>query len=309
MYNWYSFKPNDTLFFRGAEPMVKGEDHSSNFIFPPPTHTIAGAIRTYFYNLDKKNNDNKYSSIIKIGEEYGGFNLIGPFFKVNESIYIPAPYSWFIEKNSKEKNKDKFGRIDGKFQVIKSYHLKTPLIKNSSGILYWAKGEDELESTGSFWMNLEDLYTDKSVVELKETACFYSSEIRTGIALNKDHTVRKSHIYSFNHCRLKNDVSLLFGIDIDELGDSGILTLGAEQRFGKYKKENLKINLDRDGDLFMSLSLMPVSPQTNSSVISTGKIHYIGGWDLHKGFHKPMKGYFPAGTVFSENFNNCIRIS
>jgi len=43
---WYSFLPQDTLFFRGAEPAVMGENHTASVIFPPPAHTIQGALRT-----------------------------------------------------------------------------------------------------------------------------------------------------------------------------------------------------------------------------------------------------------------------
>ena len=46
MMNWYDFTPQDTLFFRGAEPAVMGESHAASMIFPPPAHTIAGAMRT-----------------------------------------------------------------------------------------------------------------------------------------------------------------------------------------------------------------------------------------------------------------------
>jgi len=302
MYNWYSFEPNDTVFFRGSEPMVKGQDHNANFNFPPPIHTIAGAIRTYFYNIDKKNNENKFSDIIKIGEEYGGFKLVGPFFKIDEKIYLPAPYSWFVEKSSASSESKEY-------KIIKSYPIQSDLIKTSSSDLYWAKGENELESIGGKWINYDDLINGAGEIEIKKIENFYVSEPRTGIALNKDHTVRKSHIYSFNHCRLRDKVSLIFGIDIDDLGDKGILILGAEQRFGKFKREDLKINLEEDGALFMSLSLTPISTEANNSVVATGKIQYLGGWDLHRGFHKPMKGYFPAGTVFNKKFDNCININ
>ncbi len=297
MNNWYSFEPNDTVFFRGSEPMEKGQDHNANFNFPPPAHTIAGAIRSYFYYLDKKNNESKYSHIICIGKENGEFNLVGPFFKMDEKVYLPAPYSWFVEKSKKEE-----------YKIIKSYPIQSDLIKTSSGSLYWAKGESELESIGGKWINASDLINGSDQAEVKSVTDFYVSELRTGIALNKNHTARESHIYAFNHCRLKKGVSFFFGIDIDDLGSSGILPLGAEQRFGKYKKEDLKISLDADGELFMSLSLTPVSTDANKSVVSTGKIQYLGGWDLHEKFHKPMKGYFPAGTVFNKKFDNCISI-
>lgn len=301
MYNWYSFEPSDTVFFRGSEPMEKGQDHTANSIFPPPIHTIAGAIRTYFYNIDKKNNEKKYSHIVKIGEEYGEFNLVGPFFKIGKKIYLPAPYSWFIDKSA-------VSTENAKYPIIKSYPIQSNLIKTSSGNIYWAKGENELESIGGKWINYDNLINDTDESEIRDVTDFYVSEPRAGIALNNDHTARESHIYWINHCRLKDDVSLIFSIDIDDLGENGILTLGAEQRFGRFKKEDLKINLDTDGDLFMSLSLTPVFPEANNSVISTGKIQYLGGWDLYRRFHKPMKGYFPAGTVFNKKFNNCINI-
>lgn len=297
MYNWYSFEPIDTVFFRGSEPMDKGQDHNVKSIFPPPVHTIAGAIRTYFFNIDK----NKYSNIIKIGEEYGGFKLVGPFFKMDKNIYLPAPYSWFIEKPSD------FSK-NTKYQIIKNKPIQSNLIKTSSSSIFWANGESELESIGGKWINYNDLINGTPESEIRDVKDLYVSELRTGIALNKDHTARESHIYWATHCRLKKNVSLVFGIDIDDLGESGVLILGGERRFGKFKKENLNIKLNNDGKLFMGLSLTPVSSEANNSVDSTGKIQYLGGWDLHKRFHKPMKGYFPAGTVFNKKFDNCISI-
>ena len=43
---WYKFFPVDTLYFKGADPMVMGENHTASYIFPPPAHTISGALRT-----------------------------------------------------------------------------------------------------------------------------------------------------------------------------------------------------------------------------------------------------------------------
>ena len=44
--DWYKFNPVDTLFFRGAEPMIMGENHTVSHVFPPPAHTLSGALRT-----------------------------------------------------------------------------------------------------------------------------------------------------------------------------------------------------------------------------------------------------------------------
>lgn len=292
MVNWYSFDPIDTIFFRGSEPMVMGESHDANFNFPPPSKTIAGAIRTYFYKSDKEN----YKDIIRVGKENGGFNLIGPLFMENSKVYIPVPYTWYVESNK-----------NGRYDVIKADLVDSKLIKSSSGKLLWAKGGGTVSPLGGKWVQIDDLNKTKNV-ELKDTDDFYSSEPRTGIALNKNKSVRKSHIYSFNHCRLNEGVSLIFGIDVDELGESGVLTLGAEQRFGRYKKEDIKIAFSDEGDKYLALSQTEGNEITNSAVIATGKIQYLGGWDLHLGFHKPMRGYFPAGTVFDKKFDNCIAI-
>ncbi|MEN6433162.1 MAG: hypothetical protein ABFD06_09870, partial [Smithella sp.] len=81
------------------------------------------------------------------------------------------------------------------------------------------------------------------------------------------------------------------------------------QRFGEYKKlDNVTFPNGKTG-LFMTLSVLPGNENANSHCIATGRLLYYGGWDLHRGFHKPMKGYFPAGSVFKEKINdNCIAL-
>ncbi len=299
MYNWYSFEPCDTVFFRGSEPMNIGEHHDATLNFPPPIYTIAGAVRTYLFKKDKE----KYKDLIKLGSEQPGFKIVGPFFKLKKETYVPTPYCWFREKKKDKKEK--------KIKIIKASELKTNLIKSSSQGLLWAKGETELESVGGRWIRWEDLFnkeTDKQKVEILNTEDFYEIETRVGIALDKNRRAREHHIYSFSHCRLKKDVSIIFALDIDELGEEGILTLGAEQRFGWFKKEKVHLDFKLDGNFFMSLSLIEGTTKANEAVVATGKIVYLGGWDLHKKFHKPMRGYFPPGTVFNKRLENCIAI-
>lgn len=299
MFYFYSFQPNDTIFFRGSEPMSMGEHHDSTLNFPPPIHTIAGAIRTYFFKKDKA----KYEKLINLGKEKPGFNIVGPFFKLDDKVYVPAPYLWFREKQKYKESIDK----DEKVKVIKAKRIKKGIIKSSAKDMYWAKGNSELETIGGSWIAYDDLM-GKEVVNLRTIEDFYETEPRVGIALNPNRSVRTHHIYSFTHCRLKKGVSLIFGIDVEDLGGEGVLFLGAEQRFGWYKRENFDLDLNKQGNYFMSLSLISGSKEANESVVATGKIVYLGGWDLSKGFHKPMKGYFPAGTVFNKKLDNCIAI-
>ena len=69
------------------------------------------------------------------------------------------------------------------------------------------------------------------------------------------------------------------------------------------------VRFSDDGNHYLSLSILEGNEEANASVVATGRILYFGGWDLKTGFHKPMKGFFPAGTVFNKKINNnCIAI-
>lgn len=330
MLNWYSFKPMDTLFFRGAEPMNIGEDHSASSIFPPPIQTISGALRTTvliqneisFKDYDKDSfNDEKIVEAIGKYNEDAPFTIIGPLFLKNKKLCVPAPYDWYIEiEKENKKFIDESAENDEikKFKIIKSSKLKTDSIKTKTGNIYWAKPEEnepeenELVSLGGYWVFLEDLYLKSDEKYILSLEHFVSFEYRTGIALQESRAVREGHIYAFNHARLHNDVDIVFGIDKElPIEDEGVLKLGAEQRFGQYKKlaENENPVFKNEGDNFLTLSIVPKSDAANQNVMAAGKILYMGGWDLAKGFHKPMGGYFPSGSVFSEKINeNCIAI-
>lgn len=318
MTDWYSFTPQDTLFFRGAEPAVMGESHSASMIFPPPAHTIVGALRTaaLFQNEIAFADYNKGSlppgkeSVIEaIGKsgEAAPFNVLGPFFLSEDKIWVPCPFIWFSDKNGKRDPAAKTRKV-----TISAPCPKT-LFKTESGEkLFWAKGYG-LETLGGNWVSLDELCTAAEEKTIKGGSDFFTSEIHTGIALDikNKRKARDGHLYSFVHARLRQDVKLVFGVDRQlPLRDSGIFKLGAEQRFGEYRKiGNIKMPRGSSG-LFISLSIVAGSKEANDCCIATGRIQYYGGWDLHKGFHKPMKGYFPAGSVFDKEIDNknCIQL-
>jgi CRISPR-associated protein Cmr3 len=311
--NWYSFNPQDTLYFRGAEPSNIGESHTASAIFPPPAHAIAGAVRTAvlrqnevsFKNYGKAgfNDERIITAIGRAGEE-SPFSLKGPFFMIDGKLWVPCPYSWF-----REKEPSKNGATT---RIIRSEPLKNSLIRTGSGErLRFAKGGD-LESLGGNWVNIDDLFNSPSEKIIKNGREFYVMEPHTGIALDvkSRRNVRKSHIYSFTHVRLLNGVTLIFAIDaILPLDDSGVLKIGAEQRFGAYEKiKRIDLGCGSSG-LYMTLSMLAGSGTPSDHVVATGKIQYLGGWDLHRQFHKPMKGFYPAGSVFDTQINkNCIEL-
>ncbi len=303
--NWYSFEPADTLFFRGAEPMNIGENHTATANFPPPARTLEGALRTTILKQNKISIDQYYDNSIDSGlldiigpaNKKAGFSIIGPLFRLNDTLFVPAPYSWFFDKDDGEKEK---------VTIYKSHLINNRLIKTSLKNLFWAKGEKgELETLGGKWVSISDLFAQSNSVIKKEINAFYAVEQRTVIALDSNRSVRAHHLYSFSHARLNKNVNLIFGVDKDlPISEKGVLKLGAEQRFGAYQKEP-DIGLNHGAsNIFMSLSQVPGSNEANNTIIATGKIQYLGGWDMKKGFHKPMLGFFPPGSVFTKKLND-----
>ena len=308
--HWYKFTPVDTLFFKGSSPMNLGENHTASHVFPPPAHTLSGALRTAVLAQNKVSFDDygRGNEPAEISEAIGKagmiapFSLVGPLFMEEKTIYVPAPYSWFKDKDSKEE----------KTSIIKGKPLKSRLLKSETNDFFWAKGETgNLVSLGGMWIRKEDLHSTSKTIEVKKGMDFFKNEPRTGIALERSRKVRRSHLYSFNHARLKEEVSLIFGTDLNlPIEDQGVLKIGAEQRFGWYQKisDNL-MEFSDNGNLYSTLSILEGDITANQALVATGKILYFGGWDLNKGFHKPMKGFFPAGTVFNQKINNnCITI-
>ena len=237
---WYKFTPVDTLFFRGAEPMNIGENHTASHVFPPPAHTLSGALRT---TVLRQNNVSfkdygigmaPAEIIAAIGKagQAAPFSLIGPLFILAKDVYVPAPYSWFMEKHHKKMQDSAF------VKVVKGVPIKSRLLKSEYPDLLWAKGEtNETASLGGNWIKQQDLHSPEESIEVKTSGAFFDNEPRTGIALEKSRKVRQSHLYSFNHARLKKEACLLFGSDKHlPLADKGVLKIGAEQRFGWYEK-------------------------------------------------------------------------
>jgi CRISPR-associated protein Cmr3 len=318
--DWYSFSPQDTLFFRGAEPANMGESHAASAVFPPPAHTIAGALRTMAlvqnniafddYGKGRLQGQEIIAAIGKAGEE-SPFSILGPFFHVEGKIWVPCPFTWYGEKDENDSNTPT--RERNPMKVTTSKALNSAMIRTGSGVnLRWAKG-DELETLGGRWVEIEALNSGSDEKTIKEKGFFCVTEIHTGIALDvkeKRRVVRDGHLYSFVHARLCQGVKLIFGLNKAlPICNKGVLKLGAEQRFGQYEKfDGITIPQGNSG-LYMSLSIQEGSEEANQSVVSTGRIQYYGGWDLHRQFHKPMKGYYPAGSVFDKRLNdNCIEL-
>ena len=233
--------------------------------------------------------------------------MAGPLLSKNGKYYIPAPFSWFYPKSDdKDINNAEVMNVE---KIYKSQNTSSSLIRIPAE-LQWIKSEhSEIISAGGMWVDADELRGTHRNIELLSPSAFFVSEERTGIALS-GRSVREGHLYTMNHIRLKENVEIVFAVDSElPLDDSGVLKLGGEQRFGRYNTIDSVLEFSDSGNRFLSLS--PIKAQGNSEyMLATGKIQYIGGWDMNKGFHKDMVGYYPAGSVFNKKIDaNCIGIA
>ncbi|PIE00910.1 MAG: hypothetical protein CSA81_13255 [Acidobacteria bacterium] len=312
---WFSFDPVDTLFFRGAEPMAMGESHTATSLFPPPVRTLSGALRTAvlkqngisikrFYENDfgrKQGEQQVLETIGKAGDDAQNtpFQIIGPLLYEGSTVYMPAPLAWVADRSAVEKLSDK-GVCELETQWMSSE--TSPLVPWPRQFT-WARrsGYQTLEH---FWTPVKT-YPGSGAARLhvRHQNSFYSEEVRTGIALENRRNVRHGHLYSFKHHRLHAGVRILFGSTRPlPLADRGLLFVGAEQRFGQYQILKTEITLPTTPSQYeVALGPIECSLINHKDVFATSKPLKFGGWDLKKGFHKPLTSHYPPGTVFQHN--------
>ncbi len=325
---WLTINPVDTLFFRGAEPMIAGESHEVNTVFPPMPATIIGAIRGEIMAQQGKSPRQYMKDAEKTAEEcplFGlpdkpGFELAGPIFSVvvdnDETLLLPVPSHWFAEYDSGENSS-------------LNIHCALPLSDEIAGFgitgsattpLWCIKPESaQLKSLSGCWMtvnclqqagkqrfkvdwriNLNDLTRGQAVI-IPESVLFHR-EFRVGIALDRNRNVKDGHLYSASHVRLHLAVAIVAGIIAEvngELAPQGIMQLGGEQRMCSYSfREPPALSVHHDGPFVMNLS--PTEAVDNDFVkpIYAAKLLRVGGWDMKRGFHKKMTTYYPSGSVF-----------
>ncbi len=151
---WYEYLPSDTLFLRGAEPMVSGTSFETTQIFPPAVSVLSGAIRTAVLAQHKisirqyKKGDPISEKIGKFGKK-APFKVLGPFIKYHRSYFVPAPFTWFTEnKVTDDSITIKEARpLDEKIQ-------KRLGLKSSAPVIGWVRHHKEIKSVGGNWVSL-----------------------------------------------------------------------------------------------------------------------------------------------------------
>ncbi len=331
---WILIDPLDTLFFKGSEPMVAGENHEVRSVFPPVPSTLRGAICSAI--LRQRGIDpaefvkapKGLSSLPLLGTaEKLGIEVIGPLLHLTlkdggEDWFFSAPANWFakvpdnLDEGPREIEVSVADVREGGYS-----HLGITGSNPFPAMVMDPKDQD-MKSLSGFWTNataLDAIARGKPSIRVHGTiermrvaepiiaplSAFYCFESRIGIAL-EDHTrrVKRGHLYSTTHARLESGVRLGLGMKSSlipsHLNRQGTLQLGGEQRVCRYEQlpQGPSFTTGRTAWV-MSLSVLPFRELKDLENLPrvSGAIIRMGGWDMQKHFHKPMRAYLPQGTV------------
>lgn len=293
---WFSYCPLDTITLKAAGRW--GERGTTEF-FPLPAQTISGALRTAVlreHGVDLSRGASWPSEIIDAIGQPGSeapFTLTGPLLRKAGRLLVPAPHHWYVHTDEEEGKEKK--------RLLKAFELNSPLIFCSSAKpLRWVS-HLKVEALAGKWIPLEslNLKDGNDVTAWGRADLADDDELRVGLELDLDkHSARKGKLYSLRHLRLRPDVELVWAIDGDlPLPPSGLLQVGGERRYGRYERIASPIEV-AEGPLHLALSMIRVTPETKAALVAASSLQYLGGWDLNRGFHKPMSAYYPAGSVF-----------
>jgi CRISPR-associated protein Cmr3 len=323
MNTWYELTALDTLFFRGSEPMEAGQATVAP-LFPPPVTVIQGALRTAmlrqhcisFSDYKQGNVPNEVVNLIGKCGEAAPFTVTAILLKYQDSLYAPAPASWFIDAVDKPVSAQEY--IGSKVITATSTAADAAGLGviSSSGQVSLVLAQKEALPLAGCWVDVS-LFAQESITlaqgDLLTAAELFATELRTGIEIDSGRKVVEGKLYSANHIRLRDGVTMLIAVDTPPgLADSGLLQLGGEQRKCRYELLAARplFTPVTTAKGFVALAPIVATADNLNSVAAAYKPVITSGWDLSKGFHKPSAAWYPAGSVFSKQINDaCIPIA
>lgn len=340
---WLLLDPLDTLFFRDAQSMTAGESHEVHSFFPPMPSTLVGALRTAVLmqrKLDFQDFTKHDGPSQRITDDFpllgtpkaAGFDVFGPLLVVKTTAGLlnwlfPAPANWLTESSltlSKgcmerlveiavaDRIPEEVGRRLGLCGTVSNpvwvTNPRATTLKSLTG--FWAnKAGLEKVAAGTHCLTLHGSTETVSLTEpaLLPSNALVASETRVGIAMDaSSRRVKKGHLYSATHARLKAEVSMAVGLSdalvTDYLDASGVLQLGGETRMVRYDRFIEEPVLPNGkSSWIMAVNSVPYSVLLEQRFEGlprcSGSLIRMGGWDMQKGFHKDMCALLPPGTV------------
>jgi CRISPR-associated protein Cmr3 len=236
----WTFAALDTLFFKESRPMeaVGGSQLAS--IFPPPSRTLIGAIRTAIGESQKVNwmhyakGDSPLCSMIGTADSLGPLRFTGPYLIRQGERLFPMPLTYLQSEQGQT-------RLLPSEEAVHCDLGKVCLPVKQDTTLAGSKPLENAFLSGnglSAFLNGADI--DKADIFLASQ--LYSREDRLGIGRDyQTHSVEDGLLYQTCHIRPKHDAQLQIGIALDgltaELPTTGMTRLGAEGRLAAWQRE------------------------------------------------------------------------
>lgn len=326
-------EPNDVLLFRESKPFMAGEGHLARSVFPLP-QVIAGAIRSKI--LINSNFSDEAKELVGFKKDEPNFKILGNFlFKDEEFFTTPLDIArakdvdgyFFVKPLEVWNGKLIFGGKHIHFKSVGGYLSYDNLVRYLKGEL----NEDELG----------DVVADG----------LFEKESRIGIKLGETKTTEEGYFYKVEFLRFKKDVKLSVWLGNgcesikESLSDKGLIKLGGEGRFSKFKVEDEnplnkleyawdeikeKINREKRFKLYIAT---PLSVKDSKGCFSWDISHCIeelknenqklnikikrvypligkpitfSGWDYATNNPKPNRYAIPDGSVYFVEFEGEI---
>lgn len=343
---WLRLDPLDTCFFKGAEPMIAGENHTARSIFPPMPSTLLGSIRTAILG-QRKEDPVAYAQQGEIGRaildrypllgppEAPGFEVVGPLFMVPRPTgdlewFYPLPANCMASKGAlQHKGFIMVTRGDTASELVKSLGLSGS-VEVPAWVLepecadlmplfgYWASAAaiDELSKGKAEILHCLSIDEYQGGAAICPLSTFYHAEDRIGIALDYGRrAARTGYFYAATHIRLAKGVAMGVAVTRDlipsHLDAEGVLALGGEQRLVSYTSLNDPVEMPHgEGPWATSLSYFKWDLLSEMGWQDLPRVSgppvRMAGWDLKKSFHKPVTAYLAPGSTVRTGISSTL---
>lgn len=338
-------EPNDVLMFRDGRPFAGGDDHFARGIFPPSPATFYGALRSHILSncWSEFNTFADMNGIIPdhIRKEIGAPGKNGTPAELGSLVLcqftlakrngngieqlFPIPKDVVIKKGNEE----------GKPRILTSLNLSvgrtiTDLPNGLNNM--WTHTEEPMAAVAGF-LSSEEIknYLLGVAPSITDADKLFQTEERTGIQKSrKTRSAKTGRLYSVEYFRLKENTGFAVEVEntklLSELGTSGMMRLGGDNRSARYaveswneipvepikKKiaETKRFKLVLTTPAIFNKGWLPdcIDANTMQGQIKginvkltgacVGKPIGIGGYDFVKNQPKVMKKAVPAGSVY-----------
>lgn len=230
------FEPVDSWFFRESRPHGSVGANALNSVFPPPTRTLVGAIRShigacYFASHPQSSWDDldkitPLKAVVGNAEKLGSLQPRGVFLQEQQdsqtTYFLPAPTNICSKTEGDKTRYLAFELTSSLYEtdIGKTYLVTLP---EKTAQINDTRGFKPLENTWistRVWeaiLNADIASLSQQQANIRTTNDFISSEYRLGIELiSTQRSIKEGQLYQTNHCRLKPNVSVIMPIEYNE---------------------------------------------------------------------------------------------